>query len=244
MTARVLLLAGAAIFLPALAPLSLAGAVAPEHEARFAPPTEGLILTRTVIRELSDGKQIKVTRRYAVQFAADDRGYRLDGKLVGVSVDAPPILNNMAEIERRRNDPSIFPVYIDSTGGVLVDSGAGQGDRLARDQMADEARGVLTGSGMPEQNLQFGSHLISQVSQSAPGSPWPIDLFRVRPGEHHQARVVTLPGGGEGRVEVVTKVDLLLPCGLPRTIERTIVTLLSGSKRVSHEIWAFQLDNA
>jgi len=38
----------------------------------------------------------------------------------------------------------------------------------------------------------------------------------------------------------VTRVDTLLPCGLPSSIERTVVTLLAGTRRVSREIWTFQ----
>ena len=240
MTARALLLAGAALLLPALAPLSLAGANAAEPQVGFTPPTEGLVLTRTVIRELSDGKQIKVTRRYAVQFAPEGSGFRLEGTQVDVSVDVPPILGSLAEIERRRNDSSMFPVHLDLAGTVISDGDPSNIDRLANDQMASEAKGMLVKSGMNEENLQVGSRMIAQFMQGRAGTTWPVDLFRVKPGEHHQSRVVTLPGGNQGRIEVVTRVDGLLPGGLPQTIERTIVTMLGSSKRVSHEIWSFQ----
>jgi hypothetical protein len=240
MSARACLLAGAAILLTALAPVELAQADASRPQARFAPPAEQLILSRTVIRELSDGKQIKVTRRYAVQFAATESGFQLDGKLVDVSVDVPPLLGGLAEIERKREETGMFPVRIDSSGTILAGQQGAQVDRSARDEMTAKASYVLAGTGMPKENLQLGTRFVSQTMQAPPRSSWPADLLRIQPGEHRQSRIVALASGEEGRIEVVTRVDSLLPCGLPRTIERTVTTVLAGSRRVSREIWAFQ----
>lgn len=243
MSARTCLLAGAAVLLTALMPVELAQADVSKAQARFAPPIEQLILSRTVIRELSDGKQIKVTRRYAVQFAAIEDGYLLDGKLVDVSVDVPPLLGGLAELERKRNESGMFPVRIDASGSIVGGSVEGQADRSARDEMTTRASAILGQTGMPEENLQLGTRFVSQTMQAAPRSSWPADLLKIQPGEHRQSRVVALAGGAEGRIEVVTRVDALLPCGLPRSIERTVVTSLAGTRRVSREIWAFQTGN-
>ncbi|MBX9644107.1 MAG: hypothetical protein K2W91_08415 [Novosphingobium sp.] len=240
MSARACLLAGAAVLLTALAPVELARADVSGPQVRFAPPFEQLILSRTVIRELSDGTQIKVTRRYAVRFAPAESGFLLDGKLVDVSVDVPPLLNSLAEVERRREETGMFPVRIDSTGTILSGQGGGQADLRARDEMTTRATAVLAGTGMPSENLQLGTRFVSQALQAQPRSPWPVDLLRIPPGEHRQSRTVALAGGAEGRIEVVTRVDALLPCGLPSSIERTVVTLLAGTRRVSREIWTFQ----
>lgn len=243
MSARACLLAGAAILLTALAPVELAQADASKPHARFAPPVEQLMLSRTVIRELSDGKQIKVTRRYAVHFAAVESGFLLDGKLVDVSVDVPPLLGGLAEIERRRDETGMFPVRIDSSGTILAGQEGGQVDRRVRDEMTARASVVLAETGMLKENLQLGTRFVAQAMQAPPRSSWPFDLLLIQPGEHRQSRVVSLASGEEGRIEVVTRVDTLLPCGLPRTIERTVVTILAGSRRVSREIWAFQTGN-
>ncbi|MCC6927192.1 hypothetical protein [Novosphingobium sp.] len=240
MKARIVLLAGAAAMLPVLLPGSFAQAVEPPTAEQFVPPRENLILSRTVIRELSDGNLIKVTRRYAVQFKPESGGYRLDGKLVNVVVEVPPVLNGLADIERRRDDSSMFPVFLDQRGAILVDAEGKPIDRQAHDQMASRASVLLAQSGMKPESLQMGTRVIGQAMTARAGSPWPTDLFLVRPGEHRQSRMVTLPGGAQGQIEVVTRVDRLLPCGLPQTIERTVVTLLSGSKRISREIWTFE----
>lgn len=240
MSARACLLAGAAVLLTALAPVELARADVSEPQARFAPPLEQLILSRTVIRELSDGKQIKITRRYAVRFAPVESGFLLDGKLVDVTVDVPPLLSSLAEIERKRDETGMFPVRIDSDGTILAGQGSVQIDRGQREEMTARATAVMAGTGMPRENLQLGVRFVSQTLQAPPRSPWPVDLLRIPPGEHRQSRTVALAGGAEGRIEVVTKVEGLLPCGLPSSIERTVVTMLAGTRRVSREIWTFQ----
>lgn len=245
MTGRALLWASAAVLLPTLVPLTFAAAIEPGQETRFKPPAEALIISRTVIRELSDGKQIKVVRRYAAQFETDAQGFRLDGKLIDVVVDVPPMLNSLAEIERSRNDSGMFPVYISPNGSILSKSNESAIDQNARKNMAARATAMLADSGMPQQNLQISSQFVANFMQSGSGSPWPVDLFLVRPGEHRQSRVISLPGGAEGRIEVVTIVKSLLPIGLPQTVDRTVVTQTAGSRRVSHEIWNFyQSDRA
>lgn len=241
MNARACLLAGAAILLTALAPVELAQADVSRPQIRFAPPIEQLILSRTVIRELSDGKQIKVTRRYAVQFAATESGFLLDGKLVDVSVDVPSLLGGLAEVERKRSEAGLFPVRIDSGGTILAGQERGQVDRHGRAEMTARATVALAETGMPKENLQLGTQFVSRAMQAQPRSPWPVDLLRIAPGEHHQSRVVALASGEEGRIEVVTRVGTLLPCGLPKTVERTVVTMLAGTRRVSREIWTFQI---
>lgn len=240
MSARSCLLAGAAVLLTALAPIELAQADTSAPQARFAPTFDQLILSRTIIRELSDGKQIKVTRRYAVRFAPTDSGFLLDGKLVDVSVDVPPLLGNLGEIEKRRDEAGMFPVRIDSNGTILAGQGGGSLDPRARQEMTAQATAALAETGMPQDNLQLGTRFVSQTLQGQSRSPWPVDLLRIPPGEHRQSRVVALAGGVEGRIEVVTRVDALLPCGLPSSIERTVVTMLAGTKRVSREVWTFQ----
>lgn len=243
MSARACLLAGAAILLTALAPIELAQADVSGPQARFAPPIEQLILSRTVIRELSDGKQIKVTRRYTVRFAAVENGFLLDGKLVDVSVDAPPLLGGLAEIERKRDETGMFPVRIDSGGTILAGPSGDQVDQRVRDEMTARATDVLAETGMPKENLQLGTRFVAQTMQAPSRTSWPVDLLRIQPGEHRKSRIVPLASGEEGRIEVVTRVDTLLPCGLPRTIERTVTTVLAGTRRVSREIWAFQTGN-
>lgn len=203
-----------------------------------------MTISRTVIRELSDGKQIKVTRRYAVQFEAEEGGYRLNGKLIDVKVEVPEIISGLAEIERKRDDSDMFPIHVDAQGAIRQGEGAGAGDPGLREEMRAKGSALLAASGVSPAVAEQGMRLVNRTLQAKPGSPWPTDLFRIEPGEHRVSRVVPLQGGAEGRIEVVTQVDALLPCGLPQTVKRTITTLLAGNRKVSHEIWSFALATA
>lgn len=208
------------------------GAWASEASARFVPPAGEMVLARSLIRELSDGQRIVVTRRYTIRFAAAPDGYRIDGELIGVDVDAPAKLASLAELERRRVDPGLFPMRIDRAG-FLHDKVIGPVDPAVRSEARLRAAGILG-------SQSFGADASGPVVRIANGngnSPWPADLFSARPGERSSERQVTLSGGRAGMVFVVLKVDALLPCGLPQRFERIITTELAGSRMVSREVF-------
>ena len=81
MNRQAILVAGLGALIPVTAASLPATAIAEPGGARFNPP-ERAELTRTVWRYLSDGQQIVVTRRYAVEFAPSAEGYRLTGSLI------------------------------------------------------------------------------------------------------------------------------------------------------------------
>ena len=68
-----------------------------------------MVLSRTVTRELSGGQQLVVQRRYRVQFLPDGDGFTLTGAPIGVSVEVPPILARLGDMERQRSDLGPFP---------------------------------------------------------------------------------------------------------------------------------------
>lgn len=210
------------------------GARASQAIARFVPPAGEMVLARSLIRELSDGQRIVVTRRYTIRFAAVPEGYQINGELIGVDVDAPPRLASLAELERRRVDPGLFPMRIDRAG-ILHEKTTGPIDSAVRNEARLRAGGIL---GSPPADAET-SGLVVRIASGNGNSPWPADLFSARPGERSSGREVTLSDGRAGTVFVVLKVDGLLPCGLPQRFERIITTELAGSRMVSREIFAF-----
>ena len=109
-----LLLGAMSVALPATARSSAATTGA------FAPPEgEPMLLTRTLRRELSDGKAIVATRRYRVSFARSDSGWTVDGLLIASEIEAPPSLAALASIEQQRPDDALFPIRLDA-GGVIL----------------------------------------------------------------------------------------------------------------------------
>jgi hypothetical protein len=120
MKLRLLLLAGAGALFPAATGLSSANAAAqpPAVSGAFAPPTGPVTMTRTLVRNLADGKQIIVTRRYLIRFTPEGDGYRLDGEQIDAEVVAPSALSGLAEIERKRIDKGLFPARLDARGMI------------------------------------------------------------------------------------------------------------------------------
>ena len=231
------LLAGLAAAAPVAAGHSSAEVSAPARGAEFTPPTTPLMVSRTVIRELSDGKQIAVMRRYKVLFAPQGNGFRLDGELLEVRVDAPPMLASLAELERQRPDTQLFPFIFDAHGVMLAQGADIALDPHGRAQLTDAAGDLIAGSGLSAQQKTQGSQLAGQLTTAAPFSPWPSDLFIAVVPERRQHRSVALASGGHGEVDVLIRVGALLPCGLPGKVERTITTATQGVQRVSREVW-------
>lgn len=87
----------------------------------FSPPGEPLLVTRTVIRTLHDGKEIVARRSYLVTIEKDGDAYSVIGKLVASEITAPPALHALAELERARPDTGTFPIQLDRSGQARGD---------------------------------------------------------------------------------------------------------------------------
>lgn len=232
---------GVSVAALALVPLGDAagGAVADQASRQFVPPAGEVVLSRSLIRELSDGKQIVVSRRYQIRFVPIAGGYRVDGDLLGVTVEAPPMLASLADLERRRADPGLFPMNL-GNDGLLHDQVPAPLDPGLRAGAQAQAGALL----IPRADSTAGraevGRVIGKLAQAGAPSPWPADLFNAAPGERRLERQVNLTDGRTGAVEVVLRVDMLLPCGLPRRFERTVTTQLPGSRTVSREVFTFE----
>lgn len=236
MSGSVWLLAGATALVPVVAGQSLAQPAAIANP-RFTPSDQPLVLTRTVWRNLADGKQIVVRRRYAVRFMRQGDGFLLDGRLLDTSVDAPALLAGMAELERRRGEDGLFPLRLDGAGRIRSGPGRlGQGSG-PHAEAADKARAAL--AAVPLSPLERGesSLFLGQLAAGKALADWPADLFNPASEDQHQQRSIALPGGEQGQVEVRMRVEGHLPGGLPRAIERTVTTVLAGTARISREQW-------
>ena len=82
----------------------------------FAPPLAPMVLTRTLRKPLGGGHEVIARRSYEVRFVPDGDGFRIDGTLITVDVDAPPELSAFAALERARADDNLFPMHVDRNG--------------------------------------------------------------------------------------------------------------------------------
>lgn len=240
MSARALLLAGIAALLPGSLAAQQAH-VAPPSGKQFAPPQSPLVLSRTIWRSLPDGKHIMVRRRYAVRFSADGDGYVVDGNLIDATVEAPPRVEMLAELERRRPDTALFPMRLDRDGLIKGEAGP----RAELPGRADAAHGserILANSELAAAARKQASATLAQVLAAAnAGAAWPADLFNPRRVRHHETRRIPLPGGTEGEIDVSINVAGNVAdsdgTALPQQFERTVTTTLDGSQRITRELW-------
>lgn len=231
-------LAGAALLLMPLFGVAMADSPVPASVETFAPPPGPLVMTRTVWRSLSDGKQIVVRRTYAVHFVRDGSGYRLEGQLVEAQVDAPAAIAPLAELERKRPDTGMFPIRLDSRGTVLQ-AGQPDGDAESRAAGLRAGQALIGAAQRSAARKRETLKLMGQMMHAAPQTPWPTELFRAVLGEQHRHSRMALPTGGEGQVDVTTRISQVLPGGLAGSFERIVTTSLEGHDSTSREVWTF-----
>lgn len=222
-TAEALLLAGAAML--------VANAESPAPAAGFSPPLERpMLLSRTLVRELADGKAIVATRRYRVAFHRTEAGWRIEGALVASEIEAPPPLAALAAIERGRPDDGLFPILLDSAGRIVPrPAPASASEAVERALAAGRAAGA---------DPRFLAEIQSAAAVGGGMTRWPDTLFL--PGAEHreEAQDIALPDGRAGTVRVA--LDRASTAGAPTMsrAERTVTTELAGTRRVARETWS------
>lgn len=241
MSTRAFLLAGMAVATPAaLAAGSTAPAPrAPAAAAAFQPPDGPILLSRTVVRSLIDGKEVRATRRYLVRFHRAENGWKIDGELREVSVDAPPSLAGFAGLERERSEPAFFPIMLDPAGHLLPRAAILPGDPVRARAVALGQMMIAGALAAPEANNQANAMLTQVVMAGGGGTAWPVDLFNPARSESLELRDIALPDGNRGSIRVAVRSSGSGPGSLPERVERTVLTELDGTKRTSREIWIF-----
>lgn len=234
---RKALLAGAAALLPMVA-LSAHSAAAREAPATatFAPPQSSLLLTRELRRPLADGKEVVTRRSYEITIARDGDGYRVDGTLVDVEVDAPPALHALAALERARLDVGLFPIRLDREGQIVTSN------TLRTDAMvstASERVAVrLSKAALSASDRQEAVAFVNQLRSGGGAlTLWPRDLFHPVEGSRSETSRIALPGGSEGSVTITTQARARDGDGLLQSVERTVTTRLGESERITREVW-------
>jgi hypothetical protein len=203
--------------------------------SNFSPPASSLVLTRTIVRPLPDGKTITTRRDYEVRITRAGDGFRVDGALIDVAVDAPPSLLALAEIERRRPDTGLFPILLDASGMIAAPSGPQQSGLVS--QAASLLTERIGSSGLPALDMLQAQAFVARLRAGTARSQWPDDVFHPAPGKRSEARKLALPGGGEGQVLIEIAGERAGPEGQIASVDRTVTTELAGDRRVTLERW-------
>lgn len=241
---RKALLAGAAALLPMVA-LSSHSATAREASAAasFAPPQSSLVLTRELRRPLADGKEVVTRRSYEIAIVRDDDGYRVDGRLIDVEVDAPPALRGLAALEKARPDDGLFPIQLDRNGQIVTRSRLN--DDAAVGAASERVALRLSKTALSADDREVAEAFVSQLKSgggSAALTLWPRDLFHPVEGRRSETSRVALPGGTEGSVTIATTARAA--DGLLESVERTVTTRLGESERITRETWMLNSNRA
>lgn len=240
MTARrakgMALAAGAAMALCLIAPWQPVRADAPLQA--FQPSSAPMLLTRELRRPLGDGNEIVTRRTYEVTFHPVRSGFTVDGRLVDVRVDVPPVLAPIAALERQRPDINLFPMHLDEAGLLR-----GEAERVHAPQIAEGVRLIekqvksmdLT-SADRTQAIAFSRQFLGSSGFTA----WPADVFRPAPGERSAEREIEADGGIRGAVNIAIAAQADSRSGLLRTLTRTVTTQFEGTSLTTRETWTLR----
>ncbi len=233
---RIAVLAGIAAILPvAVWSQSTGAAVVPATERFSAPPT-ALTLVRTLHRALSGGREVLTVRTYDLRISTVEDGFRVDGQQIDCSVEAPPMLQALADVERKRIDNGMFPIMLNANG-VITSFGIGV-DAGAKQQAADMVDGMIGKSRLEVGDKTEASGFTSQIRGGDDTiSKWPLDLFNLRTGRHSETRRMALPDGSEGQVTIAMESHQSGINQQQDTVERIVTTDLGGSQRITREEW-------
>lgn len=221
-------------------PISLARAAG---VARLAPPHAPMLFTDHVRRQLVGDASLTTQRNFEVRFIPLADGYLIDGTQVSSSIDAPPGLEPLAEIWRKTPLTTLFPFQIDLEGFVIPNTGPTSGAAPDLSEAIDVGLDLLRKSGSSETEIDDAHSFFLWLQQAANeiGSDIPRDLL-VPPAEVQQAsKVVELPGGTSGMIEISFLGTLTPETGLMRQAKREIVTRVEGTSLSTLDNWSLAL---
>ena len=232
---RAVWLAGAAAAMPVvIASFPLVPAEA-SASRRFSPPSETMVLTRTLRRSLPGGAEVLTRRSYEIRFVADGGGFRVEGKLIGVEVEAPEELQALAMLERRRPDAEIFPIRLDGQGMLQPEIAPVPSEEVR--QASTSAGRKVESFGLASFDQAQAKSFTAAFEERSIRTAWPEDLFHPVPGLREESRTVPLPNGARGTVNVRIDASTHGGSGVLGSFVRRVTTDLEGDSRITEETW-------
>lgn len=215
-------------------------AAAEPGPAAFIPPDGPLLVTRTLIRSLVDGKQIIVRRSYRVVFERAETTFTVRGEQIASAIAAPPELAVIAAIERARTDISSFPLQLDLAGQIITPSSLRPDAQ--RDAGIAAARDIVAGAAFDATTRAAADGFLAEAATKGQIVPWPRDLFSPTAADRGFAQDVAISASTNGRVTVTHRIPVRLASGAPAHFIRVVVTEMAGVRRESREEWSIAPD--
>lgn len=205
-------------------------------------PSQPMVLTRRLSRGLRDGMTIVVTRSWRVAFTQQARGIAVRGEQIEVSVEAPPQLAPLSEIEQSRPTSGIFPILLGPDGLIMAAGAASDADTV--DAALAAARGVMAQHGLSSGSVAQHARYLADLQQAGSSllEAWPADLFYPSPLPRRIVREVALPDGQTGEFELRWTASTQADSPLLREARREVLTRIGESERRSSEDWSLAPD--
>lgn len=203
-------------------------------------PTNPMLLRRELSRGLRDGKAIVVTREWRVEFNENGRGISVSGLQTSVSVEAPPALAKISEIERARSTQDMFPILLSQDGMILA---AGEAtSRASVEEAISAAADLMAEKGLSVQTVSEQRQFLVQLQQTGSSllEQMPGDLFYPITAPLREIREIALPSGVAGEFEVLWSASAQAETGLLDRARREVITRINENERRSTETWTLR----
>ena len=232
---KVLQMLAAAAVVPALSSREVAAA---ESLSLISPPPGMMQFQRSVVRELTGGANISVTRGFAIEFVRVADGFIVDGQQMSVEVSTPPSLSAFADLERARVETGVFPITLDPFGQIIGGHPASaQGDEIET-AFAEALQQIASQPLAPGEHADLRQFITALHQAGAMLTvAMPIDLFAPANNERSENRTVSLPSGDIGIVTSRFGSERDTLTGLMRRASREVMTEVEGDRRQTTEHW-------
>ena len=185
---------------------------------------------------MARGHRLLVTREWDGRFLQEEGRVTAVGEQISCTVEAPPVLEPLAALERARRASGPFPATLDASGRIVGDLPEDEVDSSAA---IAAALGVLKNAGKSPATLaaaRTGLERLAGVA-SAVTDAIPPDLFYPAAGAFEDQRELDLPEGETGHVSVAITARAA-PGGLLEMLERRVVTRIGDDVRRTREVWS------
>jgi hypothetical protein len=205
-------------------------------------PETTMRLTRVLARGLGETAVITVRRSWDVQFAQQGRGIVVTGRQVAASVDAPPHLARLAQLEEQRDASAMLPIML-SDVGMIISPGIEPGSALApSDAVSDALRAaeaMIARQPVPADEREKYRFYLAQVHQSGASllDSLPDDLFFPAGAPVARTENISLPDGLTGRFALRYRSEPQADAPWLARAERQIETEVAGLTRSASESW-------
>ncbi len=207
----------------------------------ISPPGAPMLFRRRLMREMAGGHAIIAERGFEVRFLAQGGGYRVEGAQISSTIEAPPVLARIAELERARIETGLFPLMLGVDG--MIRAGPEAQPLAELDEAVDLALAQIRQAipEAPEQREASAFILRLQQAAGSIGTQMPRDLFVPPADAAPLIRAIDLPGGDSGQIEINFRGRISAASGLMVEAERIITTTVGETRRSTVENWSLAL---